>query len=61
MLRTSMIFLTVFSFCVVLTAGCGSTVESGVATGPDEPEPVLTPEEEETEMQSIQEANEANN
>lgn len=43
-------------FVTVLSLGCGGGVDPGVADGPDEPAPVLSPEEKQTEAESARNA-----
>lgn len=56
MLRTRLFLLAVVPFFMLAIAGCGGSVAPGVATGTDEPEPVLTQEEEANEKQSARDA-----
>ncbi len=44
------------SFVSVLILGCGGGVDPGVADGQDEPAPVLTPEQKQTEAESARNA-----
>lgn len=50
----SLLLFTIFAF------GCGGGVEPGVADGPDEAPPVMTPEETATEEESAANAAGAN-
>ncbi|WP_158521072.1 hypothetical protein [Fuerstiella marisgermanici] len=46
-------------FCLPMTftvVGCGGGVEPGVASGPDEPEPEMTEEEEASEAEAARSA-----
>ena len=51
-----MIFILSLSFLSALNLGCGGGVDPGVADGQDEPAPVLTPEQKQTEAQSARNA-----
>lgn len=51
-----LLLLLVLSPFMMVSVGCGSNVKEGVADAPDEPEPVLTEEEQKTEAQSARQA-----
>lgn len=51
-----MMFLVGLSFVSGLILGCGGGVDPGVADGQDEPAPVLTPEQKQTEAESARNA-----
>jgi len=51
-----MIFVLGVSSVSLLSLGCGGGVASGVAEGQDEPAPVLTPEQKQTEAASARNA-----
>lgn len=51
-----MISVLGLSFVSVLSLGCGGGVDPGVADGQEEPAPVLTPEQKQTEAESARNA-----
>lgn len=51
-MRKQFLLLSGLSLFTLYNAGCGGNVVPGVADAPDEPALVLTPEEENTEMES---------
>lgn len=56
-IRKNVALFCFLSILAVSSVGCGSNVEEGVADGPDEPEPVLTEEEVQGEIEATQNSN----
>jgi hypothetical protein len=51
-----LLLLLAFVTSAMLSLGCGSNVAPGVADAPDEPAPVMTEEEQNTEAESARNA-----
>lgn len=50
------LLLMAISAFPLFSAGCGASVSPGVADGPDEPAPELSPDEEKAESQAARDA-----
>ncbi|MCA9089982.1 MAG: hypothetical protein KDA90_15280 [Planctomycetaceae bacterium] len=55
-MRQLLLLLALFSSLAMFSSGCGGSVQPGVADGPEQPAPELTPEQVDAEREAARNA-----